>query len=55
MSISKIIAVGHPLVFLINESGGAEGNGRGKWDILYYTLFWCSNPTVTLTQIHFWC
>lgn len=31
MSVPGIIAVGHLLFSLINEGGGAEGNGGGKW------------------------
>lgn len=31
MSVPEIIAVGHLLFSLINEGGGAEGNGGGKW------------------------
>lgn len=37
MSVPEIIAVGHLLFSLINEGGGAGGNGGGEWPALRRT------------------
>lgn len=34
MSVPEVIAVGYLLFSLINEGGGAGGNGGGKWAVL---------------------